>query len=54
MDSEMMKDFLPEQQRAGRIVGAVKSVADEVSRSLAQVAISARFRPTFRESEFAK
>jgi aryl-alcohol dehydrogenase-like predicted oxidoreductase len=38
--SEMMKDFLPEQLRAERIVAAVKSVADEVDRSLAQVALA--------------
>jgi aryl-alcohol dehydrogenase-like predicted oxidoreductase len=38
--SEMMKDFLPEQQRADRIVAAVKSVAGEVDRSLAQVALA--------------
>jgi aryl-alcohol dehydrogenase-like predicted oxidoreductase len=44
--SEMMKDFLPEQQRANRIVTAVKSVADEADRSLAQVALAwLRSRP---------
>lgn len=40
MSDEMMKDFLPEQQRADRVVAAVKTVADEVGRSLAQVALS--------------
>jgi aryl-alcohol dehydrogenase-like predicted oxidoreductase len=40
MSSEMMKDFLPEQQRADRVVAAVKTVADEVDRSLAQVALA--------------
>ena len=40
MSGEMMKDFLPEQQRADRVVAAVKMVADEVGRSLAQVALS--------------
>lgn len=46
MNNEMMKDFLPEQQRADRVVAAVKMVADEVGRSLAQVALSwLRTRP---------
>ena len=46
MSGEMMKDFLPEQQRADRIVAAVKTVADEVGRSLAQVALAwLRSRP---------
>ena len=46
MSGEMMKDFLPEQQRADRVVAAVKSVADEVDRSLAQVALAwLRTRP---------
>src|SRR5262245_22109947 len=40
MSGEMMKDFLPEQQRADRVVAAVKNVADEVDRSLAQVALA--------------
>ena len=45
-NSEMMKDFLPEQQRANRVVTAVKSVADETDRSLAQVALAwLRSRP---------
>jgi aryl-alcohol dehydrogenase-like predicted oxidoreductase len=46
MSGEMMKDFLPEKQRADRVVAAVKSVADEVDRSLAQVALAwLRSRP---------
>jgi aryl-alcohol dehydrogenase-like predicted oxidoreductase len=46
MSGEMMKDFLPEQQRADRVVAAVKTVADEVDRSLAQVALAwLRSRP---------
>ena len=46
MSGEMMKDFLPEQQRADRVVAAVKTVADEVGRSLAQVALAwLRSRP---------
>jgi len=40
MSSEMMKSFLPEEQRAERVVTAVKSVADEVGRSPAQVALA--------------
>jgi aryl-alcohol dehydrogenase-like predicted oxidoreductase len=46
MSSEMMKGFLPEQQRADRVVTAVKRVADELDRSLAQVALAwLRSRP---------
>jgi aryl-alcohol dehydrogenase-like predicted oxidoreductase len=40
MSSEMMKDFLPEQQRTERVVAAVKSIAGEVGRSMAQVALA--------------
>ncbi len=40
MSSEMMKGFLPEQQRADRVVAAVRAMADETDRSLAQVALS--------------
>ena len=46
MSGEMMKDFLPEKQRADRVVASVKIVADEVDRSLAQVALAwLRSRP---------
>jgi aryl-alcohol dehydrogenase-like predicted oxidoreductase len=46
MSGEMMKDFLPEQQRADRVVDAVKTVADEAACSLAQVALAwLRSRP---------
>ena len=46
LSSEMMKDFLPEQKRAERVVAAVKSVANEAGRSLAQVALAwLRTRP---------
>jgi hypothetical protein len=46
LSSEMMKDFLPEQHRADRVVAAVKSVADEAGRSFAQVALAwLRSRP---------
>lgn len=40
MSGEMMKDFLPEQQRAGRVVAAVKKVADEAGGSMEQVAMA--------------
>jgi aryl-alcohol dehydrogenase-like predicted oxidoreductase len=46
LSSDMMKQFLPERQRTERIVGAVKSVSDEVGRSMAQVALAwLRYRP---------
>jgi aryl-alcohol dehydrogenase-like predicted oxidoreductase len=40
MSSGMMKDLMPEQQRADRIVAAVKTVSDEMGCSLAQVALA--------------
>jgi aryl-alcohol dehydrogenase-like predicted oxidoreductase len=40
MSSDMMKQFLPEQQRTERIIAAVKTVSDEVGRSMAQVALA--------------
>jgi len=40
MNTEMAKDFKPEQQRADRVVAAVKKVSDETGRSLAQVALA--------------
>ena len=46
MSSDMMKGFMPEQQRADRIVAAVKKVSDETGRSMAQVALAwLRYRP---------
>jgi aryl-alcohol dehydrogenase-like predicted oxidoreductase len=46
MSSDMMKDFLPEQQRADRVVAAVKKVAEQTGRSMAQVALAwLRYRP---------
>jgi aryl-alcohol dehydrogenase-like predicted oxidoreductase len=46
MTGDMMKPFLPEELRTARIVAAVKSVADEVGRSMAQVALAwLRTRP---------
>src|SRR5580658_651286 len=40
MTSDMLKDFMPEPQRASRIVAAVRSVAGETGRSMAQVALA--------------
>jgi aryl-alcohol dehydrogenase-like predicted oxidoreductase len=40
MNSETMKDFMPEQQRTGRIVAAVKAVSDQTGRGMAQVALA--------------
>ena len=46
MSTDMMKQFMPDEQRTERIVAAVKTVADEVGRSMAQVALAwLRFRP---------
>ena len=46
MSSDMMKQFLPEELRTARIVAAVKGVADQVGRSMAQVALAwLRTRP---------
>jgi len=40
MKSDMMKEFLPEEKRAAAIVAAVKAVADDTGRSMAQVALA--------------
>jgi aryl-alcohol dehydrogenase-like predicted oxidoreductase len=40
MSTDMMKEFMPEQQRTDRIVAAVKTVSDETGRSMAQVALA--------------
>jgi len=40
LSSDMMKDFRPEQERAARVVAAVKKVADQAGRSMAQVALA--------------
>jgi aryl-alcohol dehydrogenase-like predicted oxidoreductase len=46
MSSDMMKGFLPEQQRTDRIVGAVERVSKDVGLSIAQVALAwLRYRP---------
>jgi aryl-alcohol dehydrogenase-like predicted oxidoreductase len=43
---DMMKPFLPEPQRADRIVAAFKPVSDEIGRSMAQVVLEwFRYRP---------
>jgi aryl-alcohol dehydrogenase-like predicted oxidoreductase len=45
MNNEMMKGFLPERPQTDRIVAAVRRVADETGRSMAQVALAwLRFR----------
>jgi aryl-alcohol dehydrogenase-like predicted oxidoreductase len=46
MNADMMKDFRPDQQRADRVVKALKSVSDQIGRSPAQVALAwLRYRP---------
>ena len=40
MNGDMMKAFMPDEERAERIVAAVKKVADEHGRSMAQVALA--------------
>ena len=46
MNSETMKTFMPEQQRATRIVAAVKIVSEQTGCSMAQVALAwLRHRP---------
>lgn len=40
MNSDMMKDFMPEQQRTARVVSTVKAVSDQTRRSMAQVALA--------------
>jgi aryl-alcohol dehydrogenase-like predicted oxidoreductase len=46
MSSDMVKEFMPEEKRARRIVTAVKAVADATSHSMAQVALAwLRYRP---------
>jgi aryl-alcohol dehydrogenase-like predicted oxidoreductase len=46
MSNAMVKDFLPDQQRADRVVKALKSVSDQVGRSMPQVALAwLRYRP---------
>ena len=46
MSDEMMKDFKPDEERADRIVAALKIVSNEIGRSVAQVALAwLRYRP---------
>jgi aryl-alcohol dehydrogenase-like predicted oxidoreductase len=46
MNSDTMKDFMPEQQRTDRVVAAVKAVSDQTGRGMAQVALAwLRYRP---------
>ena len=46
MNSDMMKDFMPQQQLTDRIVAAVKAVSDQTGRGMAQVALAwLRYRP---------
>jgi aryl-alcohol dehydrogenase-like predicted oxidoreductase len=40
MANEGMKEFLPEEQHATRIITAVKSVSQQTGRSMAQVALA--------------
>jgi aryl-alcohol dehydrogenase-like predicted oxidoreductase len=40
MNNDMMKDFIPEQQRTERVIAAVKAVSDQLGRSMAQVALA--------------
>ena len=40
LSNEGMKEFLPEQQRAARVISAVKSVSEQTGRSMAQVALA--------------
>src|SRR3984893_3958224 len=46
MNSDTMKDLMPEQQRTGRIVAAVKAVSEQTGHGMAQVALAwLRYRP---------
>jgi len=40
MSSDMFKQSMPDDQRTGRIIAAVKTVADQLGRSMAQVALA--------------
>jgi aryl-alcohol dehydrogenase-like predicted oxidoreductase len=40
MNTDMMKNFMPEQQRTDRIVSAVKAVSDQTGCSMAQVSLA--------------
>jgi aryl-alcohol dehydrogenase-like predicted oxidoreductase len=46
LNSDTMKDLMPEQQRTDRVVTAVKAVSDQTGRSMAHVALAwLRYRP---------
>jgi aryl-alcohol dehydrogenase-like predicted oxidoreductase len=46
MNNDMMKAFMPEQQRTDGVVAAVKAVSDQTCRGMAQVALAwLRYRP---------
>jgi aryl-alcohol dehydrogenase-like predicted oxidoreductase len=46
MNSDMLKGFMPEPQRASRVVAALKAVSDQTGRRMAQVALAwLRYRP---------
>ena len=46
MSTDMMKEHMPDQQRAASAVAAVKTVSDEIGRGMAQVALAwLRYRP---------
>jgi aryl-alcohol dehydrogenase-like predicted oxidoreductase len=36
----MLKEFVPEQQRTERVIAAVKTVSNDVGRSMAQIALA--------------
>ena len=40
MNSDMMKDFMPEQQRTDRVVAAVKAISHQTGRGMTQVALA--------------
>jgi aryl-alcohol dehydrogenase-like predicted oxidoreductase len=40
MNNDMAKDFMPQRERTDRIIAALKSVSDEIGRSMAQVALA--------------
>jgi aryl-alcohol dehydrogenase-like predicted oxidoreductase len=46
MNSDMLKEYMPERERTERTLAAVKSVSDETGRGMAQVALAwLRYRP---------
>jgi len=46
LSNDAMKQFRPQEERAARVVAAVKSVAEQTGRSMAQVALAwLRYRP---------